>query len=315
MFGDDFLAGEGYLIEPIARESPHRFPDDAQFRVEIPSVEGPEVLAAVVDSAEAVGLTVNRVSQGSGAMLLTSAEIRAMVELGEEHGIEVSLFTGPRQEYDIGNHSRALDGASLAGQQRSVRQLRYALEDVARAAELGIRSFLIADIGLLSVLHDLQLAGVLPVEIVWKVSVMQAPSNPASLRVIVNLGASTANTPSDTSLGELAEFRAASTIPLDLYVESPDAMAGVVRGQEMSDLIRVGSPLYVKFGLRNSRPLYPSGQHLVGEASAIAREKVHRAAVALEWIDRLAPGLTQSKPGARGLGVPTSGPSWPADAD
>ena len=314
MFGDAFLAAKGYSTEAEPTESEKRFPDGAHFRVEIPSVEGPKVLAAVVDSAQRFGITVNRVSQGSGAMLLSSAEIRDMVELGEEQAIEVSLFVGPRQEYDIGNHSRALDGASLAGQQRSVRQLRYALEDVARAVELGIRSFLIADIGLLSVLHDLQLKGELPDDIVWKVSVMQAPSNPASLRVIAGLGASTANIPSDTSLGELAEFRAASSIPLDLYVESPDAMAGVVRGQEMPDLIRVGAPLYVKFGLRNSRPLYPSGEHLVEEASAIAREKVHRAAVALEWVQRLAPELVQSKPGAVGLGLPTSRSEWSADA-
>ncbi len=314
MFGDDFLAAKGYSTEAEPAESEKRFPDGAHFRVEIPSVEGPRVLEAVVEAAQRFGITVNRVSQGSGAMLLSSAEIREMVELGEEQALEVSLFVGPRQEYDIGNHSRALDGASLAGQQRSVRQLRYALEDVARAADLGIRSFLIADIGLLSVLHELQQGGVLPADIVWKVSVMQAPSNPASLRVIADLGASTANIPSDTSLGELAEFRTASSIPLDLYVESPDAMAGVVRGQEMQDLIRVGAPLYVKFGLRNSRPLYPSGEHLVAEASAIAREKVHRAAVALEWVQRLAPELVQSKPGATGLGVPTSTSGWSPDA-
>ena len=314
MFGDDFLAAKGYSTEAEPAESEKRFPDGAHFRVEIPSVEGPRVLEAVVEAAQRFGITVNRVSQGSGAMLLSSAEIRDMVELGEEQAIEVSLFVGPRQEYDIGNHSRALDGASLAGQQRSVRQLRYALEDVARAADLGIRSFLIADIGLLSVLHELQQDGVLPADIVWKVSVMQAPSNPASLRVIADLGASTANIPSDTSLWELAEFRTAASIPLDLYVESPDAMAGVVRGHEMSDLIRVGAPLYVKFGLRNSRPLYPSGEHLVAEASVIAREKVHRAAVALEWVQRLAPELVQSKPGATGLGVPTSTSGWSPDA-
>ena len=314
MFGDDFLAAEGYSTDGVPVTSERRFPDGAEFRVEIPSVEGPRVLATVVESAQRFGVTVNRVSQGSGAMLLSSAELREMAEIGEEQGLEVSLFVGPRQEYYIGNHSRALDGASLAGQQRSVRQLRYALEDVVRAVELGIRSFLIADIGLLSVLHDLQLTGALPDDIVWKVSVMQAPSNPASLRVIAGLGASTANIPSDTSLGELAEFRAASSIPLDLYVESPDAMAGVVRGQEMPDLIRVGAPLYVKFGLRNSRPLYPSGEHLVEEASAIAREKVHRAAVALEWVQRLAPELVQSKPGAVGLGLPTSRSRWSPDA-
>ncbi len=39
-------------------------------------------------------------------------------------------------------------------------------------------------------------------------------------------------------------------------------------------------------------------------ACANATEKVHRAAVALEWLERLSPGLVQSKPGAAGLGLP-----------
>ena len=68
--------------------------------------------------------------------------------------------------------------------------------------------------------------------------------------------------------------------------------------------IRVAAPMYVKFGLRNSRLLYPSGLHLVDEAVAIAREKVHRAAVALEWIGRSDSKLIQSGPGAEGLGLP-----------
>jgi tRNA isopentenyl-2-thiomethyl-A-37 hydroxylase MiaE len=50
--------------------------------------------------------------------------------------------------------------------------------------------------------------------------------------------------------------------------------------------------------------LYPSGLHLVDEAARIAREKVHRASVALEWIRRSGVDLVQSGPGADGLGVP-----------
>jgi hypothetical protein len=102
----------------------------------------------------------------------------------------------------------------------------------------------------------------------------------------------------------LREMRAATTLPIDLYVESPDGLGGVVRGDELADLVRAGAPLYAKFGLRNARMIYPSGLHLENEACAIAREKVHRAAAALEWCERLSPGLVQSEPGAEGLGVP-----------
>jgi hypothetical protein len=78
----------------------------------------------------------------------------------------------------------------------------------------------------------------------------------------------------------------------------------VVRGHESADLIAVAAPMYVKFGLRNARLLYPSGLHLAADAAAIAREKVHRAGVALEWIGRSGLDLVQSAPGAEGLGVP-----------
>ena len=281
-----------------------RFPDGAAFRIEIPSVESPRVLEAVIDEARRQGIVVNRVSQGSGAMLLREAELAEMAQLGFEAGLEVSLFVGPREGFDIGAHARTPDGAAHFGQLRGARGLAYAVEDVARAVEAGIRSFLIADLGLLTLLVDMQSAGELPVDIVWKISVMMAPSNPAAIQLLERLGATTVNVPSDVSIAQLAELRAATSLPLDLYVESPDSLGGVVRGNELGDLVAASAPLYAKFGLRNSRPLYPAGAHLVDEACAIAREKVHRAAVALEWLARLRPELTQSGHGASGLGIP-----------
>lgn len=300
----DALRDLGLTSEPAPADSSVRFPDGAHYRIEIPSVEGPEVLAAVVKAADQHGVTVNRVSQGSGAMLLSLQELREMAHIGADAGLEVSLFVGPREEYDVGNHSRAHDGAVLHGRQRGTRQLRYALEDISRAVECGIRGFLVADLGLLRLVSDLQRAGSLPGDVVWKISAVLAPSNPLALQILADLGATTVNVPSDMTLGQLAEMRAATDLPLDLYVESPDAMAGIVRGHETAALVSVAAPLYVKFGLRNSRPLYPSGAHLVEEAAAIAREKVHRAAVSREWIDRMSTGLVQSEAGAPGLGIP-----------
>ena len=227
-----------------------------------------------------------------------------MARIGADHGIEVSLFVGPREEWDTGRSAHAADGAALAGRLRGARQLRYALDDVLRAVEQGIRGFLVADTGLLELLAEMQAAGQIPESVIWKVSATMAPSNPVSLRQLEQLGGSTVNVPSDVTLGQLAEMRAVTAVPIDLYVEAPDALGGVVRGHEAADLITVAAPMYVKFGLRNSRPLYPSGLHLAGEAAAIAREKVHRAGVALEWIARSGLDLVQSGPGAKGLGVP-----------
>jgi hypothetical protein len=290
-----------------ATASPHRFPDGAHFRVEIPSVEGPRVLAAVIDAAREHGVCVNRVSQGSGAMIHKESELREMARIAADSGIEVSLFIGPRAGFDVGAHARSDDGAGQYGQLRGMRQLAYAVEDVLRSCEAGIRSFLVADQGLLSVLEDMRRQGELPRECVWKISVSMAPSNPASLRLLERWGATTVNLPSDLTHAGVAEMRAATALPLDLYLETPDALGGIVRGQEIGEIVRVGAPLYAKFGLRNSTPLYPAGDHLVEAACDIAREKVRRAAVALEWLARLAPDLTQSGPGAEGLGVPVPG--------
>ena len=284
--------------------SDQRFPDGAHFRIEIPSVENLRVLEAVLEEARRHEIVVNRVSQGSGAMLLGESELREMAAVAAAAGVEVSLFVGPREGYGLGAHARSADGVGHAGQIRGVRGLSYAIEDVARAVEAGIRSFLIADTGLLVLLRDMQATGELPADCGWKISVAMAPSNPAALVVLAGLGATTINIPSDVTVAELVEMRAATSLPIDLYVESPDSLGGVVRGNELADLVLAGAPLYAKFGLRNSRPLYPAGEHLYDEAIAIARAKVARAAVALEWLARLDPGLAQSVAGAEGLRVP-----------
>jgi hypothetical protein len=133
---------------------------------------------------------------------------------------------------------------------------------------------------------------------------MKAPSNPATLKVLESLGGDTINLPTDLSLNELYEMRAVSHLPIDLYVEAPDGLGGVVRGNELADLVAVAAPLYVKYGLRNSRPLYPSGMHLESDAAMIGREKVRRASISLEWLKRDSRAFVQSKAGAEGLGIP-----------
>jgi hypothetical protein len=69
MTGAEILAQYGITPEPAPAASLARFSDGAHFRIEIPRVEGPAVFLAAVEAAVAAGVTVNRVSQGSGAML------------------------------------------------------------------------------------------------------------------------------------------------------------------------------------------------------------------------------------------------------
>src|SRR6266516_6452232 len=95
-----------------------------------------------------------------------------------------------------------------------------------------------------------------------KVSVILPAANPSSVRVLADLGADTLNLPPDLSLAQIAAIRAAVDVPIDFYVEAPEALGGFVRLHEIPELIRIASPVYLKFGLRNAPDIYPSGTHL-----------------------------------------------------
>ncbi len=116
--------------QPRPATSAVRFPDGGAWRIEIPSVEGVEPLCAVIEEAQALDVPVHLVSQGSGVMMLTDAEISEMLALTAEHSIELCLGAGPR--------ARGRD------------QLGQSLEDLIRAAALGVRNALVADEGVLS---------------------------------------------------------------------------------------------------------------------------------------------------------------------
>jgi hypothetical protein len=284
--------------------SSKRFPDGAQYRVEIPSVEGPRALAAVLAEAETRRVRVHRVSQGSGIMLLTDAEIREMAQLGAQARVEVSLFVGPRAAWETGAQITAAAGKNLGARQRGMDQVVYALEDIKRACSLGIRSVLVADEGLLWVVHEMKTAGELPADLVLKVSVQMGAANPISIRLQEQLGAGTYNTPTDLELPKLAAIRAAVSLPLDIYVEVPDNFGGFVRLYEIPDIVRVAAPVYVKFGLRNAPDVYPSGTHLESTVIALSKERVRRAEIGLDLLRRYYPEATQSELAAQGLAIP-----------
>src|SRR5438045_8793989 len=75
--------------------SAKRFPDGAQYRIEIPSTEGPRCLEAVLEEAERLEVPVHRVSQGSGVFLQTDDELDELARLAAHARVEVSLSARP----------------------------------------------------------------------------------------------------------------------------------------------------------------------------------------------------------------------------
>ena len=293
---------DGYSLPTSTK----RFPDGAQYRIEIPSVEGPVALATVLTEAEKLKVPVQRISQGSGIMLLTDEEVREMARLGREAQIEVSLFVGPRAGWDTGAQILAPSGKNLAARLRGMDQVMYAVEDIRRGCALGIRSVLVADEGLLWLANEMKKTGDLPANLVLKISVQMGAANPLAIRILEQLGAGTYNTPTDLSLPQLAAIRQVVDLPLDIYVEAPDDFGGFIRHYEVPEMIRVAAPMYVKIGLRNTPNIYPSGLHLEGTMLGMTRERMHRAALVVDMIRRYAGDAAMSAPGAADLGIPES---------
>jgi peptidase U32-like protein len=279
--------------------STKRFSDGGQYRIEIPSTEGPRAMETVIAAGREHDVPIHRVSQGSGIMLQTDDEIGRMLTLGNDHGIEVCLFVGPRATWDVGIQAASTAGRVLGQSLRGADQLAYGLEEVRRATSLGVRSILVADVGQLMILGRMKAAGDLPPDFVLKISVTLAAANPATARVLEDLGATSINLPVDLSLPQIAAIRQAIGATIDFYIEAPDDLGGTVRHYEIADLVRVGSPVYLKFGLRNAPALYPSGHHLEASVLALSRERVRRAALSLSILRRLAPNTVASPIGAR----------------
>jgi hypothetical protein len=304
--GRDVLEGMGLPRGDLYAlpTSSKRFPDGAHYRVEIPSTEGPRCFEAVRAEAERRGVPVHRVSQGSGVFLQTDEELDAFARLAADANVEVSLFARPNAGWDASAMARSPAGGALAAASRGQEQVVAGLDDALRAAAHGFRSVLVADVGVLAAFGAARRAGALPADMQAKVSVMLPAANPATARVFVDLGANTINVPTDLTLPQLAAIRAAVDVPLDVYVESPDNLGGFLRYHELSELVRVCAPVYLKFGLRNAPDVYPAGTHLDEVVVALGRERVRRARLGLDLLARAGVEATSSELGAPGLAVP-----------
>jgi hypothetical protein len=209
-----------------------------------------------------------------------------MLAMGKEHGIEVCLFVGPRANWDTGSQASSPAGRVLGSSLRGVDQLAFGIEDVLHGVRLGLKSILVADLGQLQILGRMKRSGDLPADFVLKISVTLAAANPATARLMEDLGATSINLPVDLSLPQIAAIRQAIDAAIDFYMESPDDFGGTVRHYETAEVVRIAAPIYLKYGLRNAPQLYPSGRHLESTVIALSRERVRRAAIGLALLRR-----------------------------
>lgn len=237
-------AGDAYDLPT----SEKRFPDGAQYRFEVPGIQGPNPMKSLLESADERGLIIHRITQTKGIMLLTDNEITEMVEHAKKWQVELLLAIGPRATYDTGASVHTKEGVRAAFRLRGQDQVVRAVEDVKRAAALGCRAFLIYDEGLLWVLDHMRKSGHIPSKCKFKVSAHCGHGNPCSAKVLENLGAGSVNPIRDIQLQMLAAIRQAIDIPVDIHTENPASSGGFIRHYEVPEMVRVAAPIYLKTG-------------------------------------------------------------------
>lgn len=228
--------------------SQKRFSDGAQYRFEVPGIQGPNVMEALLDAMEKYQIPLHRVTQTKGIMMLTDNEIMKMVELAKEAQTDLILAIGPRATTDTSASVHTEEGVRMGYRLRGQEQIVRAIEDVKRAADFGCKSFLVYDEGCLWVLNEMRKAGEIPADSHFKISAHAGHGNPCSAKVLEMLGANSINPVRDIQLQMLAAMRQAITIPIDIHTENPASTGGFIRHYEVPDMIRVASPIYLKTG-------------------------------------------------------------------
>ena len=224
------------------------FKDGGQYRFEVPGIQSPKTMNALLKESVKNNIFIHRVTQTKGIMMLTDEEIKEMVNLAITYGCELFLAVGPRATYDTSATVHTKEGSRIGYRLRGYDNLVYAIEDVKRACRLGVRGILLYDEGLLWALNKMRKAGELPLNVHFKLSAHAGHSNPASAKLLEEIGLNSLNPVRDLQIPMIAAIRNAIDISIDLHTENPKSTGGFIRHYEVPDFIRVASPVYLKTG-------------------------------------------------------------------
>ena len=228
--------------------STKRFPDGAQYRFELPGIQGPDALKGGIAAARERGITLHRITHTIGIMRNTDGELHEMCRIAAAEGLELNLSIGPRATYDLCPSVSTPEGSRIGYRLRGVEQLVRGIEDLKRGLGFGGRCFMLYDEGMLVVANEMRKAGKIPANTHFKISGHMGPSNPASMRLYETLGAGSINPVRDLDIPTWAALRAATDLPLDFSAEAPKSSGGFIRDYDAPEIVRVAAPVYLKCG-------------------------------------------------------------------
>jgi hypothetical protein len=272
--------------------SEKRFSDGAQYRFEVPGIQGPKPMKALLEEVTRLGTPIHRVTQTKGIMLLSDDDIKEMVGLATEHQVELILAVGPRATTDTSASVNTPEGQRMGYRLRGQEQIVRAMEDVKRAARLGCKSFLVYDEGSLWLFDQMRQHGELPADSHFKVSAHCGHGNPCSARLLESIGANSINPIRDIQLQMLGSMRQAINVPIDVHTENPASTGGFIRHYEVPEMIRVASPIYLKTGGSVAKT------HSWDSTEADAKQRAKQVSLVKRMIDNYYPEAIGSAKGS-----------------
>lgn len=268
--------------------SEKRFDDGGQYRFEVPGIQSPAPMKALLETMDEYGIIIHRVTQTQGIMRLLDSEIEKMLEYAEKWNVELVLATGPRATVDTSASVNTPEGVRMGYRLRGQEQIIRAIEDIRRAVKLGARSFMVYDEGQLWLMNKMRQDGFLPQDVRFKVSAHMGHCNPCSARLLEENGANSFNPVRDIQLPMLSAIRGAIDIPIDLHTENPKSTGGFIRHYEVPEFIRVGAPVYLKTGGS------VAATHSWDTTESDARKRAKQVALVKRVIDEYYPEAIQS---------------------
>ncbi|WP_432644452.1 peptidase [Methanobrevibacter sp.] len=229
-------------------KSDKRFDDGGQYRFEVPGIQSPKTMKALLAESVKQNIFIHRITQTKGIMMLADEEIKEMVDLAINYGCELFLAVGPRATYDTSATVHTKEGSRIGYRLRGYDNLVYAVEDVKRACRLGVRGILLYDEGLLWVLNQMRRDGEIPENVHFKLSAHAGHSNPASAKLLESQGLNSFNPVRDLQIPMIAAIRDSCDMAIDLHTENPKSTGGFIRHYEVPKFIKVASPVYLKTG-------------------------------------------------------------------
>lgn len=272
--------------------SEKRFKDGGQYRFEVPGIQGPKVMEALLEEMDRYGIWLHRVTQTKGIMMLTDNEIMAMVELAKKAETDLILAIGPRATTDTSASVNTPEGVRMGYRLRGQEQIVRAVEDVKRAASFGCRSFLVYDEGCLWLLNEMRKAGEIPVDCHFKVSAHAGHGNPCSAKLLETIGADSINPVRDIQIQMLAAMRQAVDVPIDIHTENPKSTGGFIRHYEVPEMVRVAAPIYLKTGGSVAQT------HSWDSTEGDAKKRAKQVSLVKRMIDTYYPEAVQSPKGS-----------------